>query len=100
MELPDDLKAIINTAAKASNTLILSAFDAKNTEYYYKLKDEDNVDFREYPAEVINRLNKLTKDVIDEIVSKDPMSKKAFESYTKFRKKIIGWFEISERNYV
>lgn len=100
MELPDDLKAIINTAAKASNTLILSAFDAKNTEYYYKLKDEDNVDFRKYPAEVINRLNKLTKDVIDEIVSKDPMSKKAFESYTKFRKRIIGWFEISERNYV
>jgi TRAP-type mannitol/chloroaromatic compound transport system substrate-binding protein len=100
MELPEDLKAIISIAAKASNPLIQSAFDAKNTEYYYKLKDEEKVEFTEYPTDVIKRLNKLTGDVVADIIRKDPMSKKAFDSYSKFRKRISSWFDISEKDYI
>lgn len=97
-DLPDDLKAIIKAAADASNTMILAAFDAKNTEYYYKMKGE-NVEFREFPQEVLNKLMTYSKEVIDEIISTDPKSKKAYESYLKFKKNIFGWMEISERNY-
>jgi len=100
MELPEDLKAVINTAANASNRLTLSAFDAKNTEYYFKLKDEENVEFRQFPTDVLTRLNKLTTEVVNDIIKKDPMSKKAYDSYSKFKKRINSWFEISEKSYI
>ena len=45
------------------------------------------MNFKEYPAEVTNRLIKISKNVISELVNRDRMSKKAFESYNKFRKR-------------
>lgn len=99
-ELPDDLKAIIKAAAEASNTLILSAFDAKNTEYYLKMQYEENVNFRKFPEEVIKNLKFFSEEVISEIVAKDEMSRKAYDSYTDFRKRISDWFGITERNYI
>ncbi len=60
---------------------------------------QENVEFREYPEEVLNRLKLLTKEVINEINVDDPMSKKVYESYERFHKEIGGWSAISERNY-
>jgi len=98
-KLPDDLKNIVTIAAKASNDLILAAFDMKNTEYYYKLKDEENMDFREFPEEVLSKLKIYADAVIGEISGSDKMSKKIYESYNKFHKNINHWYRISERNY-
>ena len=97
-DLPGDLKQIIKIAAGAANTMMLAAFEAKNAEYYIKMKQE-NVEFREYPEEVLNRLKLLTKKVINEMNEDDPMSRKVYESYEKFHKEIGGWSAISERNY-
>lgn len=98
-ELPSDLKAIIQNAAAASNNYILAEFDAKNTEYYLKMKKEGQVEFRQFPGDVLNRLKLLTGQVIKDIVSKDSTSKKAYESYTAFQKNISDWFDVTERNY-
>ena len=99
-DLPDDLKAIIKAAAEASNTLILSAFDAKNAEYYLKMQYEENVNFKKFPEEVIKSLKFFSEQVISEIVAKDEMSRKAYESYTVLKKKISAWFGITERNHI
>ena len=56
--------------------------------------------FREFPTDVLIRLNKLTYEVVNDIVKKDPMSKKAYDSYSKFKKRLHSWFEISEKDYV
>ena len=87
---------IWRAAAEASNTLILSAFDAKNTEYYLKMQYEENVNFRKFPEEVIKSLKFFAEQVISEIVTKDEMSRKAYESYTAFKKKISDWFGVTE----
>lgn len=98
-KLPDDLKNIIGVAAKASNDLILSAFDMKNTEYFYKLKNEEKVEFREYPVEVLSKLKAYTDQVISEISGLNEMSTKIYTSYKKFHKNISYWHGISERNF-
>ena len=97
-KLPDDLKNIINAAAKTSNDLILSAFDMKNTEYFYKLKNEEKVNFREYPVEVLSKLKEYANEVITEISRENQMNTKIYESYKKFHKNISYWHGISERN--
>lgn len=99
-ELPNDLRAIIKAAAEASNTLILSAFDTKNTEYYLKMQYEENVNFRKFPDEVIKSLKFFSEQVISEIIVNDEMSKKAYDSYTSFKKKMGDWYRVTERTYV
>jgi len=97
-ELPSDLQEIIKTAAGTSDIMILAAFDAKNAEYLYKLKNEEQVEFKKFPEEILNTLKEFSNEVLDEIVSSDPMSKRAYESYLKFKDIVSDWTELSENN--
>ena len=97
--LPADLQNIIRVAAEASNTLVLATIDQKNMEYYFKLKNEGKVEFREFPDDVLSKLKEFTDEVMEEIMDKDTMSKKAYESFNAFKKNMYDWFAISERNY-
>lgn len=98
-QLPADLKEIVKTAAMAVNNIMLSEFEAKNTEYYFKMLNE-KVQFRKFPEDVLNILRKITSEVINEIASNDQKAKKIYDSYSKFHKNISEWSEIAERNYV
>lgn len=98
-KLPNDLKNIITVASGAVNTLMLSAFDQKNMEYYLKMKKEGRVEFREFSEPVLNKLKAYTDEVMEEITGKDSMSKKAYESFNSFKMNMYDWFKISERNY-
>ena len=99
-KLPVDLKRIISSAAKASNDLIISAFDVKNVEYYHKLKYEENVNFRKYPNDVILKLKTFADEVIKEISDSDEMSKKIYDSYRNFHESISVWHGMSEQDYI
>ncbi|MGD8306253.1 MAG: TRAP transporter substrate-binding protein [Ignavibacteria bacterium] len=96
-ELPADLKEIIKTAAGASDVMILAAFDAKNAEYMNKLKLEEQVVFKTFPEDVLNTLKHFTDEVLDEIVSSDPMSKKVYDSYLKFKNSVSSWTDLATR---
>ncbi|MCK5087465.1 MAG: TRAP transporter substrate-binding protein DctP [Melioribacteraceae bacterium] len=95
-ELPNHLKEIIKSASNTSNIEMLTEFETKNFEYLEKLKNEEQVDILKFPDEVLNKLEKITKEVIQEIVLKDSMSKKVYDSYSKFQKNISSWTDISD----
>ena len=97
--LPDDLKNIIRVAAGQVTTLMLSEFEAKNTEYYYKILNEGKVTYLPFPNDVLKTFKKLNEEVLNDIISKDAMSKKVYSSYKKFHKNISEWFNIAEKNY-
>ena len=97
--LPADLKEIIKWVSYALNTIMLSEFETKNTEYYFKLLNEKQVEFRKFPDDVLEMLRKLSKEVIGELTSSDEKSKKIYDSYSKFQKNISEWSNIAERNY-
>jgi TRAP-type mannitol/chloroaromatic compound transport system substrate-binding protein len=98
-QLPDYLKKIIEIGCAAVNVRMLSSFEAKNTEYYFKIKKEKKVQLRKYSDDILTTLRKFRDEVIDEIISSDPISKKTYESAAKFKKNIYEWNEITERNY-
>ena len=77
---------------------MLAAFNAKNAEYYIKMKNE-NIQFREWPEDILNKLKEFSVEVLEEMASNDPMSRKVYDSYKKFKNDIYDWTEISERNY-
>jgi TRAP-type mannitol/chloroaromatic compound transport system substrate-binding protein len=98
-ELPDYLKKIIEVGCAAVNTRMLSSFEAKNTEYYFKIIKEKKVRLRKYSDDILAILRKFRDEVIDELISSDSFSKKVYESAAKFKKNIYELSEITERNY-
>ena len=98
-ELPADLQAIVQAAALRMNHWVLSEFEAKNAAYLQKLIEEEKVDIRHYPTEVLERLRFFTNEVIEELTSSDPFAKKVFDNYQSFRKRAAFWANSSEKLY-
>ncbi len=98
-QLPAHLKAIIETAAFRLNLWILSEFEAQNAIYLQKIKDEGKVDIRPFPAEVLTTLRQYANEVIEELITRDPLSKEVFQAFQAFKKQIGGWADISEKMY-
>ncbi len=97
--LPSDLKTIIETAAAKLNVAMLSAFEAKNSEYYFKMKKEGRVQFRQFSNDILEKLRTFTNEAINEITSADAFAKKIYESYSNFKKNIYEWDMMAEKNY-
>ena len=95
--LPSDLQQIIRTAAYRANHWMLSEFEAKNAIYLEKLINEENVDLRQYPKEVLAQLKMYTKEVVEEAAKANEFSKKVYESYRSFMIKAAIWAKSSEK---
>lgn len=98
-QLPADLQMIVRTAAARLNVWMLSEFEAQNSIYLEKIIAEGKVELRNYPSEVLEQLRVYTDETIAEITSQDADSKKIYDSYTSFRKKIINWSTLTEKVY-
>lgn len=97
--LPKDLQEIVISAAARSNLWMLSEFESKNNEYLQKLIKEHNVQLKKFPDDVIKQLRKYSEEVLAEITEKDPLSKKVYEDFNNFKKKVTDWAKISEIAY-
>lgn len=97
--LPADLQLIIKEAAFSANTTMLGAFKEKNAEYYLKIKNETNVEFRKFSDEILNNFRKFAKEAIEEIIESDAISKKVYDSYKSFHEKMYSWDSIVATNY-
>ncbi len=97
--LPTYLQNIIRTAAARSTHWVLSEFDAKNNEYLQKLVNEENVKLRRFPDSVLTTLRGYSTEVIEELIETDAPSKKVYESFAAFRKKVGGWTDLGEKIY-
>lgn len=95
LELPLDLQEILKTACLKLNQWMLQEFEAKNAIYLQKMLDE-GVDIRTFPAEVLDGMRRIGKEVITELTDTNPQSKKIYEHFLDFRKKAELWSSVSE----
>lgn len=95
--LPADLQVIIRTAAFRQYTYMLSELETQNAIYLNKLINEEDVDVRPFPEEVLNRLKELTQEVLDELVGENAQAKKIYDAYKAYKAQADGWASISEK---
>ena len=95
--LPEDLKVIVEVAAKAANQSMLDEYTAKNNSALRELVQVHGVDFRRLPDDVLIRLHQETDSVISEMIADDPLAKKVYNSYTKFAKGVREYHRVSEK---
>ena len=98
-ELPADLQTIVRCAALRMNHWVLSEFEAQNSIYLDKLINEEKINLRQFPEEVMAELRKHAKEIIAEMVESDPFARKVYESYEGFRRRITPWAIASEKIY-
>jgi len=94
--LPEHLKIIVAQACDAANTKMLAEFTARNMEYMLKLQEEDGVQLRSFPDEVLKVLKEKTFEIMDELVAENKDFAKVYKSYRSFQKRITQYHKYSE----
>ncbi|MBF0586833.1 TRAP transporter substrate-binding protein [Prosthecochloris sp. N3] len=97
--LPEHLQTIVRTAAARVNHWMLSEFEAQNNIYLQKLIEEENVQLKPFPDDVLDQLRRYSGEVLQEITERDAQSRKIYDAYQAFRQRISEWNDISERVY-
>ena len=98
--LPDDLQAIVKIAARAANQDMLDEFTARNNAALKELEEVHGVELRRLPDSVLEALAVASEEVIGELVAKDPMAKKIYDSFSSFYGGVRAYHQISERAYI
>jgi len=99
-KLPKDLQSIVIHASRVANQDMLAEYTSRNNTALDVLVNKHKVDLRRYPDDVLRTLHKLSDEVVAEVANKDKMSKKVFNSFTKFRDQVIAWHDVSEKAYL
>jgi len=99
-KLPKDLQVIVKQACKIANQDMLAEYTARNNTALHTLVTKHKVQLKPLPNDVLTTLKKISDEVIGDVAAKDPMSKKVYQSFTKFREQVVAWHDISERAYL
>ena len=98
--LPDDLKAILETACTATNQEVLDEFTARNATALKVLVEEHGVEIRLLPDDVLKRFAELSIEVLEEEAQGDDLSKRVLDSYRSFLADMREYHAISEQAYI
>jgi TRAP-type mannitol/chloroaromatic compound transport system substrate-binding protein len=93
---PNDIKAVIEAANRAVNQSVLSEFVARNNSSLQTLVTRHKVQLKKFPDSLLNALGKLAGEVMNDLASKDPLSREVMDDYLRFRKAAIAWSNRSE----
>ena len=97
--LADDLKAIVEACAFATNDVMLSEFQARSGPVLQQFVNKHGVKIRRLSDEQLAKIGGTVGEVITELVAKDPMSKKVFDNMNKFRAEQIAYSSTTEEDF-
>lgn len=99
-KLPEDLQAIVETAARAVNQDMLDEYTARNNSALKELIEKHGVDLRRFPEEVLDELQRISFEVYEDMAQKDETFAKVYRSYKDFMDGAEHYMDISEKAYL
>ena len=99
-QLPQDLQAIVEGAARATNQDMLDEFTARNNQSLTTLLTEHSTKLRPLPNDVLDVLYINAVSALERLKADDPMAQKIAASYEDFLEGVRRYHEISERAYL
>ena len=97
--LPEDLKAIVETAARAVNQDVLDEYTARNNEALVSLIEEHGVQLKKLPDDVVRELRRISEEIIEEIASDSEIALRIANSIQSFQMQAAAYHAISEEAY-
>ena len=96
--LPEDLQAIVKSAAEAENQHIYDEFTARNAEALKQLVNEHGVELRRLPDEVLEALEKTSQEAVEDLVAGNDQARRIYESYRDFRDSVMPYIAVAEQS--
>ena len=97
--LPSDLKAMIETAAKAVNQDLLDEYTALNNRALKELLNTHGVKLRKLPDDVIAEFKKISEEIIAESLN-DETIKRVHTSFQNFLQEVSEYHSIAEDAFI
>ncbi len=97
--LPADLQAIIESAARAVNQDALDEYTSRNNAALLEMVNKHGVEIRQFPTDVITRLEGIAWDLYDELAESDPTFAKVYSSYKDYMNNAMLYHKYSEEAY-
>ncbi|WP_136254691.1 TRAP transporter substrate-binding protein [Onishia niordana] len=98
--LPDDLKVVVEEAARSANLAMINEFTLRNAEALKTLVEEHGVKLRQFPDEVIQALYDSSQEVLAKQTEADEDSRKILESYRDFQSLVRPFSDVGEFAYL
>ncbi len=95
--LPEDLQAIVEIAAQAVNTDMLSEFTYHNSQALRTLQEEHGVKVREFPREVMDQLREVTWAHFEDLAANDELFARVLASYREYYEAVTPYSRIAEQ---
>ena len=93
-------QAIIRSACNEVNHLSVGEFTYQNGVYLEKLVNEEGIELRRFPDEVMARMKEASADVRSDAGSGGDLERRIYESFEDALKKMRGWASISDGPYL
>lgn len=97
--LPEDLRAMLETACRAINQEVQDEFTARNARALRTLVEEHGVEVRRLPEDVLDRFRELSEAVVREAAT-DDLSRRILDSLYAFQAEVRQYQAISEQAYL
>ena len=99
--LPPDLQAIVENASLVVSADLLAEYTARNNAALRELVDIHGVQLRQLPADVLQKIRKISYAMTEEFVDPDDeLANRIYNSYQTYRDGVLSYHEISERAYI
>ncbi len=93
-------QAIIRSACNEVNHLSVGEFTYYNGVYLEKLVNEENIQLRNFPDDVITRVREISADVRSDAGTGGDIERRIYESFEDALKKMRGWARVSDGPYL
>jgi TRAP-type mannitol/chloroaromatic compound transport system substrate-binding protein len=97
--LSPHLKAVIEMACRAEDDYVVAEFAARNQEALRTLVDEDGVELRRFPDEILTTLRQLGVEVMNELAAGDEDLGRVYASYRSYADAIGAWHDLAEGSH-
>ncbi len=97
--LPEDLKAIVEVAARAANQDMLDEYTGRNNAAMVELVNNHGVEVRRLPDDVLAALKQYSDEIYAEVSAEDPSFAKIYKAYKAFGEQAKKYHKVSEEAY-
>ncbi len=99
-KLPKDIQEIVTAANAAVNATVLDEFTARNYASLTVLIGEHHVQLKRFSDNILTGLGNVAGQVMNDLASRDPLSREVMDDYLKFRKGAGDWTKLAEGTYL
>lgn len=92
-------QAIIRSVCSEVNHLSVGEFTYQNGVYLEKLVNEENIELRQFPEDVMSRVQEIAADIRSDAGSGGDLERRIYESFEDGLKKMRDWAAISDGPY-